>query len=64
MRSFIVILPIFMSCEMTQVALVKHGTGVGHRRPIDGYMMYTDIDFEYHSHLSTAGSSPNQCPWV
>ena len=22
-------------------------------RPLDGYMMYTDIDFEYHSHIST-----------
>jgi len=23
------------------------------RRPVDRYMMYTDIDFEYHSQLST-----------
>jgi len=41
-----------MRREMTQVASVKHGTGVRYCRPVDGYMMYTDIDFEYHSHLS------------
>ena len=38
---------------MTQVTWVKHGTGFGYLRPNDGYMMFTDIDFEYHSHLST-----------
>jgi len=38
---------------MTQVAQVKYGTGVRYLRPIGGKMMYTYIDFEYHSHLST-----------
>jgi len=38
---------------MTQVAWLKHATGVEYRRPVDEYMMYTDTDFEYHSHLST-----------
>ena len=30
---------------MTEVAWVKHGACVGYLRPIDGWMMYTDIDF-------------------
>jgi len=25
---------------------------------IDGYIMYTDIDFEYHSNLSTTSAKP------
>jgi len=28
-------------------------TGGKGLRPVDRYMMYTDIDFEYHSQLST-----------
>jgi len=42
-----------LSSEITQVAWLKHGTGVRYHRPVDGYMMYTNIDFEYHSHLWT-----------
>ena len=38
---------------MTQVTWKKHGTGVRSLMPIDGYMVYTGIVFEYHSHLST-----------
>jgi len=38
-----------MSCEITQAAWVKHGTFVRYLRPIDGYMVYTDINFEYQS---------------
>ena len=40
---------------MAQVALAFHGTCVWTHRPFDGYMMYmyTDIDLEYHLHLST-----------
>jgi len=30
-----------------------HRTGGKGLRPVDRYMMYTDIDFEYHSQLST-----------
>ena len=37
---------------MTQVAWLKHATGVEYGRPVDGYVMYTAIDFEYHSQLS------------
>ena len=29
---------------MIQVAWVKYGTGGRYLRPVDGYMMYTDID--------------------
>jgi len=43
-----------LSRRMTQVTQVKHGTGVRSLRPIDGYMMYTYIDFEYlFIHLSS-----------
>jgi len=42
-----------LSREMAQVAWAFHGTCVWTLRPFDGYMMYTDIDLEYHSHLST-----------
>ena len=38
---------------MTQVSGVKHGTGARSPWPNDGKMMYTDIDFEKSSHLST-----------
>ena len=37
---------------MTQVSLLKHATCVKYSRPVDGYIMYIDIDFEFHS-LST-----------
>ena len=33
---------------MTLDTCVKHGTGVQCHRPIDGKMMYSDIDFVYH----------------
>ena len=42
-----------LSCRMTQVTRVKHVTGPRYLRPIDGQMLYTDIDFEYHSHHLT-----------
>ena len=42
-----------LSCVMAQVAWAFHGTCVWTSRPFDGYMMYTDIDLEYQSHLST-----------
>jgi len=38
---------------MAQVARAFHGTCAWTSRPFDGYMMYTYIDLEYHSHLST-----------
>ena len=38
---------------MTQVSWLKHATWVKYSRPVDGYIMYIDIDFEFHSHLST-----------
>ena len=47
------ILPLALSRKMTQVAWGKHGTGVRYHRSVDGYVMYTGIDFEYHSYLST-----------
>jgi len=28
---------------------LNNGTGVRYHRPVDGYMMYTNIDFQYHS---------------
>jgi len=31
---------------------VKHGTGVRYLRPTDRYKLYTDIDLEYHLHVS------------
>jgi len=34
---------------MAQGALVFHGTSACTGRPFDGYMMYTDIDCDYHS---------------
>jgi len=44
-----------LSREMAQVPLwAFHGTCVWTLRPFDGYMMYTDIDLEYNSHLSTS----------
>jgi len=39
---------------MTQAAWVKQTTGGRGLWPVDGYMMYTDIDLEYLSHLSTS----------
>jgi len=36
---------------MTQGALVFHGTSACTGRPFDGWIMYTDIDFE-NMHLS------------
>jgi len=33
--------------------MIKTAKSVQYQRPDDGDMMYTDIDFEYHSHLST-----------
>jgi len=42
-----------LSHEKIQVAWALHGTCVWTLRPSDGFMMYTDIDLEYHSHLST-----------
>jgi len=30
-----------------------HGTYVKYLGPFDGHMMYTYIDFEYHSHILT-----------
>jgi len=33
-------------------------TGGKGLRPVDRYMMYTDIDFEYHSQLSTTVNKP------
>ena len=41
-----------MHCAVTQVAWLKHGIDARYRRPVDGYMIYTDIYFEYCSHLS------------
>ena len=38
---------------MTQVAYVKHSSGVRYLRPIDKLMIHIDIDFEYYLHLST-----------
>jgi len=38
---------------MTEAAWVKQSTGGRGLWPVDGYMMYTDIDLEYHSHLSS-----------
>jgi len=38
---------------MTHVPLKKQTTGGRGLRPVDGYIMYTDIDFEYNSQLST-----------
>ena len=32
---------------MTQVTKGKHGTGARYLRPINGYMMYKDIDFDF-----------------
>jgi len=31
-------------------------------RPFDGWMMYTDIECEYHSHLSTTFNLTLNCP--
>jgi len=42
-----------LSREMAQGAWEFHGTCAWTHMPFDGYMMYTDIDLEYHSHLST-----------
>jgi len=48
-----------LSREIAQVVKSFHGTCVwtGTRvwthRPFDGYMVYTDIDLDYHSHLPT-----------
>jgi len=39
---------------MTQAAWVKQGTGGRGLWPVDGYMMYTYTDLEYHSHLLTS----------
>jgi len=38
-----------LSHDMTQAAWVKQSTGGRGLRPVGGYMMYTDIDLEYHS---------------
>ena len=35
-----------LSRELTNVAWVKHGAGVRYSGPIEGHMMYTDIDIE------------------
>lgn len=32
---------------------VRHGTGVRSLRLNDGYIRYKDIDFDYHSPIST-----------
>jgi len=40
-----------LNCELTQVASVKHGTGVSYLMPVD--VKYTDINFVGHSHLLT-----------
>jgi len=38
---------------MTHVPRRMQTIGGKGLRPVDKYMMYTDIDFEYHSQLST-----------
>jgi len=38
---------------MTQAAWVKQSTGDRGLWSVGGYMMYTNIDLEYHSHLLT-----------
>jgi len=38
---------------MAQVARLYHGTGVKYCRLVDGYLMYTDVDLNYHSHFLT-----------
>ena len=42
-----------LSHEMTLGAWVFHGSCAWTNRLFDGLMMFTDIDCEYHSHLST-----------
>ena len=41
---------------MAQVALAVHGTCVMYLRPVDGYVMYTNFELEYHSHISTTSN--------
>ena len=52
---------------MTQAAWVKQSIGDMGLWPIDGYnkiIMYTDIDLEYHSHLSTSFSPTVDKPLI
>ena len=42
-----------LSRKLAQVSWAVHGTCVWTLRHFDRYMMYTDIELEYHSHLST-----------
>jgi len=42
-----------LSRKMTQAALAFNDSCDWPLRPFDGCMMYTDIDLEYRSHLST-----------
>jgi len=42
-----------LSCEMAQVTRAFYDNCVFSLRPFDGNMLYTDIDLEKHSHLST-----------
>jgi len=56
-----------LSRDMTQAAWVKQSTGDIGLWPIDGHnkiIMYTDIDLEYHSHLSTSFSPTIDKPLI
>ena len=48
---------------MAHIAWEFHGTCVWTHMPFNGYMMYTYIDLEYQSHLSTTYISDEINQW-